>query len=634
MLRKWISGYSVAFLLILGARVTGQVIVSPSGDDSNAGTPSKPVASLAKAIELSRSLSPGEPKRIVLGEGIFFDTGVTLSSADSGLTVETKGPLPSTLSGGVVLGHWEKDGDRLWSAALPTAGTWDIRLLQVNGRFCPRARFPEQGTLTHSTVFDVLWMSTTGGGWKRKPTEQELTTLQYKSGDLPADLDIKNAEITVFHMWDESVAGITEHDAANRKLKLSPSLGHPPGAFGVQKYCLWNVKQGMTRPGQWYFDRTRNRIVYWPLDGEDMRKVAAIVPTKHVIIRIAGATNVTLRGFSMAVTTVPLITGGFAAGAFEGAVQLDRAEGATLSNLNIANVAGQAIKGMNGQNSIRVLDCDLSSCGAGGVYLSGANNLISNTVIHAVGLMFPSAMAINGGGAGCRLSHNEIYDTPYSAIAFGGEEVVIENNRISDCMKVLHDGAAIYCFGAKHTTLRSNYAYDIVDTGGYGASAYYLDEQCEGCVVENNIALNVARPSHNHMATNNVIRNNVFISKGDMRLTFPRCAEYRLEHNILYSTGTLTFEGINNIVSWSKNLVYSKTGKVEGITLKEYSAAGTVPGVSGDTVVGDPQFQAMDHLDLRYGRQSPAVELGIKPLDASMAGRVSGKVKDGKEGKQ
>jgi hypothetical protein len=632
--RMWIC--LMALSALTGTCAWGQIYVSPQGDDSHAGTSTQPVASLAKAVELSRTLSAGagQQKRIVLRQGTYFDVGITLGPADSSLIIESDESAAVTLAGGVALTGWEKEPGQFWSAALPAGRIWDVRLLQVEGRFCPRARFPEQGTLTHSSVFNVPWMSTTGGGWKRKPTEEELTTLQYREGDIPADLDIRNAEITVFHMWDESVAGIAAHDVGHRKLKLSPPLGHPPGAFGVQKYCLWNLRQGMTRPGQWYFDRGRNRIVYWPLAGEDMRTVRAVVPTRQEIIRIAGATNVTLNNLSMRVTTVPLITGGFAAAAFSGAVQLVHATDTALLHLKISNVAGQAIKGLGDQNSTRVLDCAISGCGAGGVYLSGRNNVVSNNVIHAVGLMFPSAMAIQGGGAACKLSHNEIYDTPYSAIGFGGRDVIIENNRITDCMKVLHDGAAIYCFGAKRAILRNNFAHDILDTGGYGASAYYLDEQSQDCVVENNLSVNVARPSHNHMATNNVIRNNVFISRGDMKLTFPRCTGYRLEGNVLYSGGIITLEGINNVASWSKNIVYSKAGKIEGTQLKDYSTIKTVAGVSGDTLAADPRFLAVDDLNLLYAPQSPALQMGLKPLSPSMAGPVSGKVGNAEKRKQ
>ena len=612
--------YELIFVLSLAHAGLGEVFVSPAGDDSNAGTAGKPVASVARAVRLAREL-PGSSRRVVLLPGEYFDTGIELTSADSDLVVESKNGS-ATLVGGVRLGGWQRDGPQFWSATLPEGRAWDVRMLQVNGRFCPRARFPEQGTLTHSSVFKVPWMSTTGGGWKRKPTQEELTTLEYKKGDLPSNLDIRNAEITVFHMWDESVAGIAENDVEARKLRLVPPLGHPPGAFGVQKYCLWNIREGMTRPGQWYFDRTKNRIVYWPLQGEDMSKAIVVVPSQRIIVRIAGATNVILRNFSLGITTVPLITGGFAAAAFDGAIQLENAGGAKLARLTIRNIAGQGIRGMHNQNFTRVIDCNVSGCGAGGIYLSGANNIVSNNLVHGVGLSFPSAIGMYGGGPGCKVSHNEIYDTTYSAIGLDGREMIIENNRLSDCMKVLHDGAAIYCSGAKRSVIRNNFAHDIIDTGGYGASAYYLDEQCEDCVVEQNISLNVARPSHNHMATNNVIRNNVFISRGDMRLTFPRCSGYWLEHNVLYSGGALTFEGVNNVSSWIRNLVYSATGKIEGTDLKDYATVGTFPGLPGRTIIGDPRFRRLDKLDLRYGSYSPARRLGLMSLSPAMAGRV------------
>ncbi|HZR16969.1 MAG TPA: right-handed parallel beta-helix repeat-containing protein [Verrucomicrobiae bacterium] len=616
MLRAWIYP-----LLLMAFPLPAQIFVSPTGADKNPGTATEPVATVSRALELSRSDATGENKHIVLMPGGFFDVSMALTPADSGLKVEAQAAGRATLFGGVTLSGWQPEPGGLWSAPLPSGRTWDPRLLQVNGRFCARARYPAEGTLTHESIFNVPWMSTTGGGWKRKPTAEELTTLRYKAGDLPATLDISNAEITVFHMWDESVAGITAHDPQTRTLRLAPQLGHPPGAFGVQKYCLWNIKEGMTHPGQWYFDRSRQRMVYWPLNGEDMNQATAVVPTQRRIIQVGGAANVTLRNFNVAVTTVPLITGGFAAAAFDGAVQLDRASGATLSGLRIFNVAGQAIKGAHREDSIRVVDCSISNCGAGGVYLSGENNVVSNNLIHAIGLNFPSAMAIHGTGENCRLSHNEIFDTTYSAVGFGGHNLVIENNLISDCMKVLHDGAAIYCFAAKNSVLRNNFAHDILDTGGYGASAYYLDEQSENTVVENNVSLNIVRPAHNHMATNNVIRGNIFVSKQDLHITFPRCSGYQVESNVLYAAGSITFEGVNNVSAWSGNLLFSKTGKIEGTTLKDYATVTNGSGVCGDTIVGDPGFRNVEHLDFRYDSNSPALKLGLPVLDVSAAGR-------------
>ncbi|HEX2972695.1 MAG TPA: hypothetical protein VHP11_10200, partial [Tepidisphaeraceae bacterium] len=185
-----------------------------------------------------------------------------------------------------------------------------------------------------------------------------------------------------------------------------------------------------------------------------------------------------------------------------------------------------------------------------------------------------------------------------------------------------HDGGAIYVFAGKNCILRGNVARDIPDTGGYGSSSYYLDERSEGCIVENNLSVNVGRPSHNHMAKNNIIRNNVFITNGDLRLTFPRSTGHVLEGNILYAAGKITFENIDGVATWSKNVMYSAAGQVEGITLKDYSAAGTVPGARGDTLIADPLFIDLAKGDYRYKPESPATKLGLPMTDFSKAGRV------------
>jgi hypothetical protein len=204
----------IVAVVLLGFVAPGwaDLYVATNGDDANPGSADRPVATLRKAIELSRTLPEAQAKHILLRGGTYYDVSVTLTKADSNLTIETSPNEQVILYGGVPLTNWQKDGERFYAAKLPDGRKWDVRLLQVNGRFCPRARFPKEGTLTHLSRFDVPWMSTTGGGWKRKPTHEELTTLKYKAGDIPATIDIKNAEITVYHMWDESVAGITQND--------------------------------------------------------------------------------------------------------------------------------------------------------------------------------------------------------------------------------------------------------------------------------------------------------------------------------------------------------------------------------------------------------------------------------------
>ena len=494
----------------------------------------------------------------------------------------------------------------------------------VNGRYCPRARLPEKGFFEHVSVFDVPWMSTTGGGWKRKPTDGELTTMKYKPADIGPWLDVRNAEITVYHMWDESLVGVSANDPNSHMLTFSTPSGHPPGAFGVKKYVVWNVREGLTQPGQWYLDRTRGKVVYRPLPGEEMSKARTIAPAVESIFTLKGTRenpvkDVTIRGLTLSATTTPLKAGGFGAERFDGAVTATFAADCTFAGLEIVNAGGQAIK-VSGSN-LRVERCHTHHVGACGIRFHGDGMKIADNEIHDVGLTYPSAIALTGGGKGCAISHNHVYRTPYSAVTCGGQENVIEGNRIHHAMQELHDGAGIYCFGGKGLVLRGNFIYDIVDTGGYGASAYYLDEQCEGCVVEKNLSINVVRPSHNHMATANTIRNNVFLSDGDMQITFPRCSAYTFEKNILRAKGKITFDNYEGIVTASDNVLYSSQGKIECNKLDQYSRTGGYALESDKTnPQADPKLTAYEQGQVRFAPDSPARELGIEPIDVSDAG--------------
>jgi hypothetical protein len=601
------------------------VAASATGGD---GTQAKPLATLQAAVDAARQ-SPG-PHRIVIHSGSYYNVSATLTPADSGLVIESAGQTPPALYGGVPLAGWQAEG-KFQVAQLPPSPTgkpWEIRLLLVNDESRPRARFPATGTLPHETAFNVPWMSSTGGGWKRPPTGEELTTLQYRAGDLGGWLAVTNAEITVYHMWDESCVGIAAHDPANRILKLAPKCGHPPGAFGVKKYVLWNLKEGMTEPGQWYHDRAGNRVVYWPKPGEQMARLQVVVPTQTSILTLRGErdrpiTNLTVRNLQFAATTVPLVAGGFAAAAFDGAINVRDAADCAFDRVAVRGVAGHAIKGSRAIRRTRIENSEITDCGAGGLYVGGEGAVLRNNHVWKIGRSYPSAIGIFQGGRDCLVSHNEVHDCSYSAINYGGTSNVVENNLIYDCMKVLHDGAAIYMFAANQCVLRGNLARDITDLGGYGASAYYLDERSTGCVVENNVSLRVNWPTHNHMATNNIIRNNIFVVPGDAKLTFPRSTDFTLERNVIFATGKIRVEGVNGVTNWVKNLFYSESGRYECVTLNQYSPTATATNPPPNTLTENPRLQDPARGDYRLRPDSPAHRLGIQPVDVSKAGRLS-----------
>ncbi|NCO37840.1 MAG: hypothetical protein COZ06_24920 [Armatimonadetes bacterium CG_4_10_14_3_um_filter_66_18] len=616
-----------------------QIHVAPDGNDtwsgalprSNAQRTDGPLATLQAAVEAARRLGAGKPRGLLLQAGNYFlEKPLDLGAEDAGLTIEAAAGTKVTLLGGRRLTGWQRDGDRLWSAALAEvgAGKWDFRMLVVNGRLCKRARLPKEGFFLSLNKWDVPWMSTTGGGWKRKPTPEELTTMQYKPEDLPADLDLRNAELTVYHMWDESVVGVRKRDETTQTLTFANPAGHPPGAFHVNKYVVWNVREGMTEPGQWYLDRTAGKVVYWPLPGEDLTKAEGIAPTMEWLIQLQGTKekpvrNVTLRGLTLSVTNTPLKAGGFGAGGFAGALTIAHSQDCLVDGCEIVNVGGQGIKEWN-STGLRIERCHAHNTGACGIKCGGGDLVVSDCDIHNVGVTYPSAIALWGGGKegkGCQFLHNAVHDCPYTAIACGGDNHLIEGNLMYHAMQELHDGAAIYLTFCKRITVRGNFVRDIVDTGGYGASAYYLDEQAEDCLVEGNLSLRVSRPSHNHMAKNNTVRNNVFVADGDLTLTFPKSSDYTLENNVIAAKGKIAFTNPAGIAAFRSNVLFSAKGDYTAEILDNYSKTGDEALKAGESnAFADPVLTEFEDGKVRFAPGSPAVKLGTKQLDVSGAG--------------
>ena len=595
-----------------------------------------PLASLQAAVDAARQVGGDQPRAIHLAPGEYFlPHPVALDHRDSGLTVRGAGADQTILIGGRVIGGWRDDGDGRWSAPVEGVreGDWDFRALIVNDRYCPRARLPRDGFFEHESVFDVRWMSSTGGGWQRPPTDVERTTLRYRDGDLGDWLDVNNAELTVYHMWDSSMVGVAAIDAATRTVTFSNPAGHPAGAFGVKKYEVWNVAEGLTDPGQWFLDRTLGRVVYRPLEGEDMTRARAIAPTMESLLILGGEgdrpiRDLTITDLGLTVSDTALQAGGFGALAYPGALEGRRVLDSRIARLRVWNVAGQGIR-LNQADGTTVARCEVWSAGAGGVAMGGRQAVVEDCHIHHIGRTYPSAIGLRGSGEGLRLSHNTVHNTPYSAINSGGKDQIIEGNLLYAAMEQLHDGAGIYMFAADGTIVRNNLIRDIVDTGGYGASAYYLDERSKDCVVENNVSIRVVCPLHCHMTEANTIRNNAFFTDGDMELRFARCEGLRLENNILAAPGRIFIQNTAALAALEGNVLFSARGEVEGAPMRDYALQETTaiaPGDGANTLLppwplgGGAGLSMPEDGVIAIPEGSEAARLGIAPIDASQAG--------------
>lgn len=545
------------------------IYVAINGSDSNPGTKSQPVATVQKAIEISRHSGL---KQILITEGEYFDVSVTITEADSGLHISGESEKSVRLMGGIIYGDWQQNGD--WLEALVPDSLWpelDFRILIVNDTLRDRARLPEKGAFNHKNEWPHQWQSSQGG-WSQKPTNDDLTTLFYDTADIGLWLDVKNAELTIFHAWDDSYVGLAGIDTVNHSLRFSNQATHPAGAYAswagekTHQYIVWNIKEGMKRPGQWYIDRTNRKIVYWPFAYEKAGDLKIMIPIQNHIFEIKdNASGITIENLQLSCSGAPVSNTGYATVNITGAVLAGKVKNLVLKNLSVKNVAGWAVKTRGAD--VKISDCEFSYTGAGGLYMTGDHITVERCGIHDLGKLYFGAVGIYGTGNYNTISHCELYNIPYCAINGIGKHSVAEYNLIYNFKQTMVDGGAIYMYGGDSTIYRHNAVLAPKGNKTEGWT-YYFDELSVNCNMDNNLAVNTIVPVHHHMADKITITNNLFIDEGHQKISYPLCSNLSFSGNTFIADEIL-FSGptgeIGKTPKESLNAVFQKYYECNGI---------------------------------------------------------------------
>ena len=502
---------------------------------------------------------------VVLGVGKHhLSRTITLTAADSGLVIRAVKPGKAVVYGGVAVTNWVKESSSpFWYASLPGVkeGEWDFRVLLVDDRAAPRACFPGGTNRLHVVGgWDLPLASGIMGVWPREPRYDEMVTLRYDPKEVPAALDFRNAEILHYHIWRASYSSVASNDAALCTLYFSNPGDWPVGACKRKDYEIYNVREGMKEPGQWYLDRTAGRVVYWPRPGEDVLKAHIVAPKVECAIRMSGTPNrpvrdITIDGLAIRAVSAPprSITRTTAA------VELHHASGVRIADVDVSDVAGWGIRVMKGKDN-KIEGCTVRDAGADGIMvMSDGCSVISNKVFDT-GRIFPAATGLYLFGKGLTIRGNFVHNTPYCGIKVSGSGFTMEDNEVHHAMQILRDGAAFYATSLKNSAVRGNIVHDMpFGSGGFGTIAFYADERSRNVVYEDNVAWNVDFPLLCHLADDITVKRNVFMSPAKMRLAFSASRGCRVEDNTFMAQREFTVSTPEAVSAWTGNRVYQQS---------------------------------------------------------------------------
>ena len=307
--------------------------------------------------------------------------------------------------------------------------------------------------------------------------------------------------------WANSYERVDRIDLRQRRVKTAP----PHGLYGFragQRIYFLNVLEELDQPGEWYLDREKASLYFWPPTPIDSAE-AMLSLIDQPLLELEDVSHVSFRDLAFEATR-------------SSAVEIRGGRGNRIANCVLRNLGNYGVKIQGGMDH-GVVGCNLFDTGDGGVQMDGGDrstltpgrNYVENCHFKRQGRWSKCYVpAIDIKGVGQRVSHNLIHDHPHCAILFAGNDHLIEYNEIHHVAMETGDVGAIYS-GRDYTfrgiRIRHNFIHHTGSAGNGGSMGVYLDDCLSGVGVFGNLFYKVQWAVFMGGGRDHVVENNVFV---------------------------------------------------------------------------------------------------------------------------
>jgi parallel beta-helix repeat protein len=298
-----------------------------------------------------------------------------------------------------------------------------------------------------------------------------------------------------FHAnWADGSVPIGHIDPAAKSI----ATGVPYWLFGGMndkqgiRYFAYNLLEEIDQPGEWYLDRKRGTL-YWYPDGAPDKTTVEISMLPETMLRANRASRLCLQGLV------------FDCGRANG-IELTDCSDSTVVGCTIRRFAGNGIS-ITGGNRNSLASCAISTIGRRASEVTGGDrptltpggHVVANCTFRDFGRIDRTyTPAIQLEGVGNRVTHNLFENCPSSAIRIEGNDHLIEYNVFRNVVLESDDQGAIDLWNNpsyRGIVFRHNLFEDIGDgTGQFaGQGGIRLDDVISGMTVYGNIFLRASR---------------------------------------------------------------------------------------------------------------------------------------------
>ena len=649
--------------------------VSPNGNDLASGTSKQPFATLQRAQqEVRRCKAKGNlPNeiRVFLHEGTFrLSKPLQFTHEDSGtqacpITWQAAPNAKVLISGGRRIESWKKYNEHLYVADVSgfATETFFPGDFHVDGNRAFLARTPNFGSYFYTKK--VL---------SEKTPDGPCHGFKYDMKDIGDWISEPGLRVMLYQHWSNSLNKIKSIDRKSGEIRFERTLGRYVPSPATRYYVV-NFFAALDAPGEWYYDRSKQKLFYYPRPGEDMTKVNAVascVQTSLIEVKGDYSAGKPVQYLAFENLSFENTRPNFAddyphsvqgANTQIGAFAAVGMEHCRIENCVFAHLGEHGISLWDGCHHNVVKHNRVYDLGGGGVYLSKESpkstsdafmtsyNTVENNFIHDCGYHYAAACGVFMAGCSCynKVLHNEICNTYYTGIHAGWswsgtDKAYTHHNEFGfnhihhiGC-GVMSDLGGVYFLGiSTGTEFHDNHIHHISrfrrGNEGYGGWGVYFDAGSSRIHVWNNVVHDTYDGGlHLHCYAyprGDVIENNIFAFSDNGQLIRNATMEpdtelhAKLSRNIIYDSTNILYYGGN----WRKDSKFSTDYNCLWTTSAEAPVfsgrtfeAWQKDGNDTHSIYKDPLFVDAAKRDLRLKENSPAFALGFKQIDMSKIG--------------
>ncbi len=480
--------------------------VDTDGCDFGDGSVDRPFATLERARDAVRGL---RDVTVVLRGGIHYRREpFLLGREDSGVVYTAAMGEDVRLSGGVGLSAFRPVSDpevlaRLDPAARDYVMEVDLRAAGVSeiGDIVSRG-FDRPIRPAHSELFFggrrmhlARWPNDGDAKIAGVPSDQAVDDghgrdigkledgFYYDTDRLCRWCDTSDIWIHGFWAWEwaNSYEQIDVLDPERQFIRAKP----PYGLYGYRpggRIFFINILEELDQPGEYFIDRKREMLYFWPPEPVDKVDVTLSVMSGP-LVQMEGTSDVVIQGITLEATR-------------GSAIEMSGGRKNSIEDCTIRQIGNWAVL-VNGGAEHSVVRCHIHEIGDGGINLIGGDrktlepggHVAEGNHIHDYGQWSKCYQhAIWLVGVGGRAADNHIHDGPHCAIQINGNDHIIECNEIHHVCMESGDVGAFYIgrdYSYCGNVVKDNHFHDI---GGFGgdSNVIYLDDCASGVEITGN----------------------------------------------------------------------------------------------------------------------------------------------------